>query len=585
MTGRQLFISRAFILLLALGGTLQISFGQGHEPLPTPSPTPLDASDVVIWAANVSPNSVYGYWVKEFNSTAAGQVALRYPDYGQAKLTVPLANPSDYFETSFNAVAGRPYLLWIRSRADNDFWGNDSVFVQFSGSLNTEGAAAYRIGTSDALNVNLENCYGCGLQGWGWQDNRWGIGVLGQPIYFQTTGPQTLRVQTREDGLSIDQIVLSPSTYLNSSPGALKNDNVILQSTVTPPPTNQPPLVSISATPTSGVSPLVVSFSSNASDPDGSIVNYNWNFGDGTTSSGVNPTYIYQSPGSFTATLTVTDNAGAKASAAVSISVTSPPQPPATTQLRVLSWNIAFGKGTDNITDYNRTATWIANINPDLVALCEMPPDQISTLVSLVNQKTGYWWYWHFVPKYPNYPEGNLILSKYSFISVGSRYLSYDRSVAQATVSVGGRNINFFATHLDSTSSSLRYTQVQELTSWAAGFAESRIVAGDFNGGPDTSEIIQMAGSYYDAWVEAMNAGTAVGYPDNPVWMQTRTRRGRIDYVFYSPGAANLVIRGSQIPDSRDLSNPNVVITLGTLDDKGVRPSDHNMVIANFDVR
>jgi hypothetical protein len=28
--------------------------------------------------------------------------------------------------------------------------------------------------------------------------------------------------------LAIDQLVLSPQTYLNSSPGALKNDNVIL---------------------------------------------------------------------------------------------------------------------------------------------------------------------------------------------------------------------------------------------------------------------------------------------------------------------------------------------------------------------
>jgi hypothetical protein len=51
---------------------------------------------------------------------------------------------------------------------------------------------------------------------------------MGPVIYFQTTGVQTIRIQTREDGFSIDQIVLSPSTYLNSSPGALKNDNTIL---------------------------------------------------------------------------------------------------------------------------------------------------------------------------------------------------------------------------------------------------------------------------------------------------------------------------------------------------------------------
>jgi endonuclease/exonuclease/phosphatase family metal-dependent hydrolase len=152
-------------------------------------------------------------------------------------------------------------------------------------------------------------------------------------------------------------------------------------------------------------------------------------------------------------------------------------------------------------------------------------------------------------------------------------------------VSVGGRNINFFATHLDPDSSAVRYTQVGELMSWASGFAESRIVAGDFNAGPDTSEIIRMTSSYYDSWMEAMNVGTAVGYPDNPVYMHTRTRRGRIDDVFYSRGTSSLVLKGTQVPDSRDLNNPNVVITLGTLDDRGVRPSDHNHMIANFDVR
>ena len=74
----------------------------------------------------------------------------------------------------------------------------------------------------------MEDCNGCGLSGWGWQDNGWGVGVLGPVLYFETTGPQTIRIQTREDGLSIDQIVISSAQYLNSSPGALKNDTTIL---------------------------------------------------------------------------------------------------------------------------------------------------------------------------------------------------------------------------------------------------------------------------------------------------------------------------------------------------------------------
>jgi len=49
-------------------------------------------------------------------------------------------------------------------------------------------------------------------------------------MYF-TAGPQTIRIQGREDGISIDQIVLSPDTYLTTSPGATKNDTTILSKT------------------------------------------------------------------------------------------------------------------------------------------------------------------------------------------------------------------------------------------------------------------------------------------------------------------------------------------------------------------
>lgn len=563
-------------------------------PNPTPTPTPAPpppstASDIVLWAANVPVSNLRGSWVRESSGTAAGGALLRNPDAGAGKISTASASPTNYFDVTFNAKSGTAYRLWIRGRAEGDYWGNDSVFVQFSGSQNSSGTAMYRTGTTSALEVNLEDCSGCGLQGWGWQDNGWGVGVLGPLVYFSTTGTQTIRVQTREDGLSIDQIVLSPSRYLNSSPGSSKNDGVIIPYTEgAPAPTNQPPQVSISASPTSGVGPLFVSFSTSVSDPDGYIASYYWNFGDNTTSTTAVPTHTYSSAGSYQASLTVTDNSGATATANVQINVSAPappPPPPSSTNLRVLSWNVSFGVGTDGVLNWNRIATYIANFNPDLVGLCEMPPDDVSNLLSLVQQKTGRTWYWHFIAKAPGIQEGNLILSKYSFSSKSSRYLSYERSVAQVTVNIGGRNINFFATHLDHTSSSLRYQQATELQSFMNGFSESKIVVGDFNAGPDMSETILISGTYYDTWVNAMNIGTASAYPDNPVYLHTRTRRGRIDYVWLSKGTGNLVVKSAQIPDVRDLNNTNVTVWLGTSDDRGVRPSDHNPMIANFEIR
>ena len=73
------------------------------------------------------------------------------------------------------------------------------------------------------------------------------------------------------------------------------------------PGADQPPVIhSATANPTTGPAPLSVSFTGNASDPDGDPVSYRWDFGDGTTSTQKNPTHIYTAAGNFQAQLRVT---------------------------------------------------------------------------------------------------------------------------------------------------------------------------------------------------------------------------------------------------------------------------------------
>jgi hypothetical protein len=181
--------------------------------------------EIVLHMTNATPR---GTWTLTPNSAGASGVAMFQKDAGAPKILTAQAAPTNYFELTFSADAATDYRLWMRGSATNDFWGNDSVFVQFNDSVAANNAATWRLGTTSAAEVNLEDCSGCGLKGWGWQDNGWGVGVMGPLVRFAGSGTHTIRVQTREDGFSIDQIVLSAGRYLNASPGALKNDATIL---------------------------------------------------------------------------------------------------------------------------------------------------------------------------------------------------------------------------------------------------------------------------------------------------------------------------------------------------------------------
>ncbi len=92
---------------------------------------------------------------------------------------------------------------------------------------------------------------------------------------------------------------------------------------------NSYPYAVISASPTSGLAPLTVSFDGSSSyDIDGSIASYTWTFGDGTASAtGAKVSHVYRLAGQYNATLYVTDNAGARTGAAVGIAVASSATP------------------------------------------------------------------------------------------------------------------------------------------------------------------------------------------------------------------------------------------------------------------
>ena len=90
---------------------------------------------------------------------------------------------------------------------------------------------------------------------------------------------------------------------------------------------NVPPTVSITGT-YAGAPGATFTFTNNATDSDGSIVSYDWDFGDGSTATGASPSHTFSAAGTFTVTLLVTDDGGETAKATKTVTITAPAQAP-----------------------------------------------------------------------------------------------------------------------------------------------------------------------------------------------------------------------------------------------------------------
>ena len=260
-----------------------------------------------------------------------------------------------------------------------------------------------------------------------------------------------------------------------------------------------------------------------------------------------------------------------------------PPTPPSGSgvTLKVLEYNTQHGGiGTDGVYSPDRSASVVAKINPDVVSLCELESwdsydsgDAIAQWKAMLESKTGQTWYSLDIQDYGDWTAGgirNAIFSKYP-ISASYRHefsTGRDRTVGGISISVNGRNINFMSTHFDPYDESNRISEATQLVSYAGGFAEDRIILGDFNALPGTTEMNIIANAYHDAWADAVKMGTQISAADNP---NGYTRRGRIDFVWYSKGEAHLTLKSVQVVDTRD-SN-------------GVMPSDHRPLLATFAVQ
>lgn len=207
-------------------------------------------------------------------------------------------------------------------------------------------------------------------------------------------------------------------------------------------------------------------------------------------------------------------------------------------RLRVLSYNIHHGEGTDRKLDLQRIAKVILSAKPDLVALQEVDQkversrklDQPAELARLTGMKVVFGSNIRF--QGGNY--GNAILSKLPIVRHRNHKLpNFDkgeqRGLLEAEIQIPGEKpLLFLATHLDHRRkeaervASAQY--INKLITDRKG--DTAILAGDLNATPDSNPLKELK----KQWQQS----NTVARPTVPV----KDPKRQIDYILFRPGGA-----------------------------------------------
>ncbi len=225
---------------------------------------------------------------------------------------------------------------------------------------------------------------------------------------------------------------------------------------------------------------------------------------------------------------------------------------PSADTIRVLNYNIRYGRGMDDVLDLRRIAQIIKDTEADLVALQEVDVGvERSFQIDLMKVLSGYT---GLEPVfYKNIPHqggeyGNGILSRFPIYSSRNYHIVVDgegeqRGLLQTEIVIDDLKIAFMNTHLDHRpDDTQRLMSVEQIIDTKRAYRGMPIiVTGDFNDTPGSQTHLNMKEYFTDVWE---HHGEGDGYTFSSI-----NPNRRIDYVFYSN---ELTVEGS--PQIRPVS-------------------------------
>ena len=190
-------------------------------------------------------------------------------------------------------------------------------------------------------------------------------------------------------------------------------------------------------------------------------------------------------------------------------------------RLRILTYNIHHGEGTDGKFDYQRLSKMIVDLKPDLVAVQEV--DQKTTRVdgvdqaALLGQLTGMNVVFGAAMPFAGGHYGQAILSRFPIENTKTYPLPFQfdqepRALIEATIIPGNGlpKLVFAGTHLSNVSQETRIQQVKEIRKRLRGREDTPVIlAGDFNARPGSSPIETMLD---DDWIDATAPESVIDY-------------------------------------------------------------------------